>query len=90
MLYIEISELIDSHVNIRSVEQFSGTQSEVARTPLSDNRSDYESLNAESIAGLAPGNQGLDPSDVRGVASIYPLSDGGYKSESLDVDNGIV
>ena len=30
------------------------------RTPLSDTRSDNESLNAESIVGLEPGHQALD------------------------------
>ena len=61
----------------------------MARTPLSDTRSDNESLNAESIVGLEPGHQGLDPSDARGVARINPPSDVGCNSDSLDVGNDI-
>ena len=51
MLDIGVSELLDPLVNENSVEPCSET-SEVARTPLSDTRSDNESLNAESIVGL--------------------------------------
>ena len=61
----------------------------MSRTPLSDTRSDNESLNAESIVGLEPGHQGLDPSDARGVARINPPSDVGCNSDSLDVGNDI-
>ena len=61
----------------------------MARTPLSDTRSDNESLNAESIVGLEPGHQGLAPSDARGVARINPPSDVGCNSDSLDVGNDI-
>ena len=37
-----------------SVEQYSEIRSEVARTPLSDNRSDNESLNATIIVSSVP------------------------------------
>ena len=39
MLDIGVYELIDIHVNKNSVEQCSETRSEVARTPLSNDRS---------------------------------------------------
>ena len=58
VLDIGVSELLDPLVNENSVEPCSETRSEVARTPLSDTRSDNESLNAESIVGLEPGHQG--------------------------------
>ena len=61
----------------------------MARTPLSDTRSDNESLNAESIVCLEPGHQGLAPSDARGVARINSPSDVGCNSDSLDVGNDI-
>ena len=89
VLDIGVSELLDPLVNENSVEPCSETRSEVARTPLSDTRSDNESLNAESIVGLEPGHQGLDPSDARGVARINPPSDVGCNSDSLDVGNDI-
>ena len=89
VLDIGVSELLDPLVNENSVEPCSETHSEVARTPLSDTRSDNESLNAESIVGLEPGHQGLDPSDARGVARINPPSDVGCNSDSLKVGNDI-
>ena len=55
----------------------------MSRTPLSDTRSDNESLNAESIVGLAPGHQGIAPCDARGVARINSPSDVGSNRDSL-------
>ena len=77
------------HVNKNSVEPCSETRSEVSRTPLSDTRNNNESLTAESIVGLEPGHQGLDPSNARGVARINPPRDVGCNSDSRDVGNDI-
>ena len=89
VLDIEVSELLDPLVNEDSVEQCSKTRSEVVRTPRSNTRSNNESLNASSNVGLEPGHQGLDPSDARGIARIYPPSDIGCNRDSLDVGNDI-
>ena len=67
-------QFIDPHVNENSVEKFSETRSEEARTPLSDTRSDNESRDAASIVGLNSGHQGLSPNDTREVARINPPS----------------
>ena len=84
-----MSELLDPFVSENSVGQCSKTHSEVARTPLSDTRSDSESLNAASIIGLDPDHQKLDPINARGVARIDPPSEVGCNSDSLDVSNDI-
>ena len=55
MLYTGVYELLDPDVNGNSVEQCSETRSEASRTPLSDTRSDNESLYAASIVDLELG-----------------------------------
>ena len=39
---------------------------------------------------VKPGHHGLCPSDDRGVARKYPLSDVASNSDALNVDNDIV
>ena len=58
MLDIGVSKLRDPHVYENSVEPCSKTRSEVARNPLSETRSNNESMNASSIVGLEPEHQG--------------------------------
>ena len=59
-------ELLHPYVNKNSVEQCLETRSETARIPLSDTRSDNDSLNVASIVGFEPDHQGLAPSEPRG------------------------
>lgn len=87
VLDIGVSELIDPSVNESSVERGSETHSETAYTPLSVGGCNSASLNAESIVGFEPGHQGLNPSDEREVARIYPPSDGGCNSASLSAES---
>ena len=89
VLDIGVSELLDPHVNENSVEPCSETHSEVARTSLSDTRNDNESLNAESIVGIGPGNQEFYPKYARVAAHTILLSDVGYNSDPLDVYDDI-
>ena len=73
-----MSELVDpDDVKDMSVEKSSMCDSEAARTPLSDIRCENNVLNAESIVERASSYRGLNPSDERGVARKYPLSDVG-------------
>ena len=87
VLDIGMSELHDSNiVHDISPELSSSTVCETARTPLSDNHCDNESLNAESIVGLEPRHPGLSPSDVCEVART-PLSDVGRGGDSLNAES---
>ena len=73
--------LMDLLVNESSVVQCSDACSEAARTPLSDTRSDNESLNAANVVGLESGHQRSTSTDARGVARINPVSDVDCNSE---------
>ena len=64
--------------------------SEAARTPLSDSRCERNVLNAESIFDQASSHRGLNPSDERGVARKYPLSDVGCDSDAPNVNIDVV
>ena len=89
VLDIGMSELHDSNVVDVSLEQSSSTVCEAARTPLSDTHSRNESLNTESIVGLAPRHPGLNTDDVCGVAR-NPLGDlFELSNSSPDVGNDI-
>ena len=78
-----MSELVDSDdVEDMSIEQSSICDSEAARTPLSDSRCESNVLNAESIVDQESSHRGLNPSDERGVARKYPLSDVGCDSSA--------
>ena len=73
-----MSELVDSDdVKDMSIEQRSKCDGEAVRTPLSDSRCESNVLNAESIVDQASSHRGLNPSDERGAARKYPLSDVG-------------
>ena len=86
-----MSELIDSYdVKDKSIEQSSICDSESARTPLSDGRCERNVLNAESIVDQASIHRGLNPSDERGVARKYPLSDVGCDSDALHANVDVV
>ena len=86
-----MSELVDSDdVKDMSIEQSSICDSEAARTPLSDSRCEINVLNAESIVDQASIHRGLNPSDDRGVARKYPLSDVGCDSDALNVNIDLV
>lgn len=60
-----------------------------ARTPSSDFRKRYKFLNAQSIVGLGPEYQGIDPNDGRAVARETTQTDCGCNSDSLNVGNDI-
>ena len=72
------------------IEQRSICDSESARTTLSDSRCENNLLNAESIVDQASIHRGLNPSDERGVARKYPLSDVGCDSDALNVNIDVV
>ena len=71
-----MSELVDSDdVKDISIEKSSICDGEATQTPLSDSRCEINVLNAKSIVDQASSRQGLNPSDERGVAYKYRLSD---------------
>ena len=91
MLDIGISELVDSDdVKNMSIEKSSICDSEAARNPLSDSRCEINVLNAKSIVDQASSHRGLEPSDERGMARMYPLSDFGCDSDALNVNVNVV
>ena len=63
--------------------------SATARTPLSDTRSDTESLNADSIVGKGTRHQNPCTTDARGVIRKNPQSDGYCNINPLNVSNEI-
>ena len=68
-----MSELVDSDdIKDMSIEQCSICDSEVTRTTLRDSRCESNVLNAESIVDQASSHRGLNPSDERGEARLYP------------------
>nr|CCA27706.1 reverse transcriptase putative [Albugo laibachii Nc14] len=91
LLDIGMSELI-TYEDVSNIgpQKNSSIASGTARTPLSDTRCDNESLKAESIVGLVPSHQGLDPANERGVARVNPLSGVSCNNESLDVIEDII
>ena len=91
VLDIGMLELVDfDDVKDMSIEQSSIFDSEAARTPLKDSRCESNVLNAESIVDQASSHRGLNPSDERGVARKYPLSDVGCDSDALNVNIDVV
>ena len=91
VLNIGMSELVDSDdVKDVSIEQSSICDSEAARTPISDSLCESNVLNAESIPDQASSHRGLNPSNDRGVARKYPLSDVGRDSDALNVSIVVV
>ena len=78
-----MSELVDSDdVKDMRIEKSSICDREAARTPLSDSRCESSVLNAETLLSKC---RGLNPSDERGVARKYSLSDVGCDSDTLNV-----
>ena len=65
-----------------SIEQSSICDSEAARTPLRGSRCE----NVDQVSS----HRGLNPSDERGVARKYPLSDVGCDSDTLNVNIDVV
>ena len=68
------------------MEKSSLCDSEKARTPLSDSRSENNVLNAKSLIDQVLNHRGLDPSDEHGVARVYLLSDVVCDSDALNVN----
>ena len=88
VLDIEMSELVDSDdVKDMRIEKSSICDREAARTPLSDSRCESSVLNAETLLSKC---RGLNPSDERGVARKYSLSDVGCDSDALNVNIDVV
>ena len=85
-----MSEIIN--INFENINSESSSEEEggTARTPSSDSGRNNESLNAESIVGLRPSQQGCNIPAIRGVARLSSPSVVGRGSTILSVSSDTV